>query len=278
MRFKSFFLLISGLLVSNLVSAQDKKSTALPNVTVLEEPLTIPGLDRSRTLRIYLPPGYESSNKRYPVMYMHDGQNLFDDATSFVGEWGVDENLKELSENKGFDLIVVGIDNGQQHRNTELTAWPNEHLGEPEGEEYMKFVVEVVKPFVDGRYRTKPDRKNTAIMGSSLGGLISHYAIYSYPEVFSKAGIFSPSYWVSEDVFSFTESMPIPKNSRLYMIVGKKEGPGMTENMERMFTFIQERGHPEKNIFAKTDPEGEHNEAFWRREFKQAVQWLFKIK
>ena len=269
------FVLIFCVLSTSLL-AQERPATAQPNVHILENVLKIPGLDRDRTLRIYLPSGYEESKKSYPVMYMHDAQNLFDDATSFVGEWGVDEHLNALAKSDGLELIVVGIDNGQEKRNTELSPWHNEHIGEPEGEEYTRFIVEVVKPYIDKNYRTKPGRKHTAIMGSSLGGLISHYAIYAYPKVFSKAGIFSPSYWVSEDVFSFTKSNPVPKNARMYLIVGQKEGPMMFGNTEKMYAFIKEQGHPAANISAETNEAGEHNEAFWSSEFSDAVKWLFK--
>lgn len=268
--------LLAGLCLPVTLDAQQRPASAQPNVHILEKALTIPGLDRERTLRIYLPPGYEEGKKRYPVLYMHDAQNLFDAATSYAGEWGVDEHLNDLAASDGLELIVVGIDNGQEHRNTELSPWENSRLGQPEGGAYTRFIVEVVKPYIDQKYRTKPGRKHTAIMGSSLGGLISHYAIYTYPRVFSKAGIFSPSYWVSEKVFSYTEENPVPKNTRLYLLVGKKEGPGMYENMEKMHAFIKEKGHPEANVYGETDPEGEHNEAFWRGEFANAVKWLFK--
>jgi len=253
-----------------------RPASAQPNVQVLENAVQIPGLNRERTLRVYLPPGYEQGNKRYPVMYMHDAQNLFDAATSYAGEWGVDEILNDLAKSEGLELIVVGIDNGQEHRNTELSPWANEHLGEPEGAEYTRFIVEVVKPFIDKKYRTKKGRPHTAIMGSSLGGLISHYALYTYPKVFSKAGIFSPSYWVSNKVFDLTKENPVPANTRLYMVVGKKEGPGMYENMEKMYAFIKAQGHPADHISAETNLEGEHNEAFWNSEFADAVKWLFK--
>lgn len=269
-------ILLCSVFSVHFLNGQEKQHTAQPNVQILENVLTIPGLDRDRTLRIYLPPGYEQGKKRYPVLYMHDAQNLFDDATSYVGEWGVDEHLNSLAETDGLELIVVGIDNGQSNRNTELTPWANKRLGEPEGEAYTKFLVEVVKPYVDKNYRTKPGRKHTAIMGSSLGGLISHYAIYAYPKVFSKAGIFSPSYWVSEEAFSFTSDNPVPKNTRLYLLVGGQEGPVMANPMQRMYEFVKEQGHPAENISAKNQPEGKHNEAFWSSEFKEAIRWMFR--
>ena len=175
--------------------AAAKPGTAQPNVHVLPTPFLIPGLNRERTVRIYLPPGYEQGTRRYPVLYMHDGQNLFDDATAYAGEWGIDETLNELAKSRGLELIVVGIDNGGAERIHELNAWDNPQFGKGEGEQYTAFIVEVLKPWIDQHYRTRPDRRHTAIMGSSMGGLISSYAISRYPQVFGKAGIFSPAYW-----------------------------------------------------------------------------------
>lgn len=262
-------------LLSLSVLGQERTSTANENVVVLEETLTIPKLERSRKLRLYLPPGYRSGQERYPVIYMHDGQNLFDDATSFVGEWGVDELMNELSTSHGIKAIVVGIDNGGGDRIHELNAWDHAEYGKAEGKEYMEFVVEVVKPYVDANYRTKTGRAHTAIMGSSLGGLISHYAVYEYPETFGKAGIFSPSYWIADGVFDFTRDKSIPSDTRLYLLAGGKEGYTMDVDMVKMSKFILTQGHPKTSIKWKVNPEGEHNEKFWRSEFKEAMIWLF---
>src|ERR1700676_1669623 len=145
---KSILLLI--LMQAICVRAADAPSapaqrvhTASPNVQVLPEPLTMPGLDRQRMIRVYLPPGYTTSKQRFPVLYMHDGQNLFDDATSFVGEWGVDETLDALAKTRDFKLIVVGIDNGAENRIHELSPWDNAKYGKGEGRQYMAFLVDV---------------------------------------------------------------------------------------------------------------------------------------
>src|ERR1700744_1279936 len=122
-------------------SAPAKAAAAGPGVHVLAQRLAMPGLGRERTLRLYLPPSYESSpDKRYPVIYMHDGQNLFDDATSYAGEWGVDETLDAFSRTRGFEAIVVGIDNGGEARNHELSPWSNPKIDPAQGEQYMAFV------------------------------------------------------------------------------------------------------------------------------------------
>ncbi|MFD2564195.1 alpha/beta hydrolase [Aquimarina rubra] len=251
------------------------KTTAQPNVTVLEKQFEIAGLNRNRQIRIYLPPNYNVTNKKYPVLYMHDAQNLFDKFTSYAGEWEVDESLNQLAKTSGIELIVVGIDNGAEKRMNELSPWKNEQFGEAEGKAYMEFIVKQIKPYIDTQYRTLEDKNNTAIIGSSMGGLISHYAIYQYPEVFGKAGIFSPSYWYAEDVFTFTKDNPLPKEARLFLLVGKKEGHGMVENTQKMFNKILSSNHPKENINMIMDPKGEHNEALWKKHFATAIKWLF---
>ena len=249
-------------------------STAGPGVSVLSPKLMIPGLNRERTVRLYLPPGYATSTKRYPVLYMHDGQNLFDAATAYAGEWGVDETLNELAKTKGLELIVVGIDNGGDKRMTELNPWDFERFGKGEGAQYMDFIVKVLKPQIDATYRTLPGREATGIMGSSMGGLISQYAILQYPQVFSKAGIFSPAYWPGMAVFDMTAMQRPAPDARLAFTMGGKEG-GAVPLYDRMLAQLQAQGHPAANTWAKLTPQAEHNEAAWRADFGAAVQWLF---
>jgi predicted alpha/beta superfamily hydrolase len=254
-----------------------KPSTAQPEVSLLPEQLEMPGLDRTRQIRIYVPPGYATSNKRYPVLYMHDGQNLFDDATAYAGEWHVDETMNALSRAGKLELIVVGIDNGREKRMNELNPLPNPRFGRPEGKEYMEFVVQVLKPLIDKQYRTKADRAHTAIMGSSMGGLISHYAIVQYPEVFSKAGIFSPAYWVADSSFEFFATKPAAKDARLYFLAGDKEGDRMVPDLNKVYASVLNAGHPAVNARLKIVPGAHHNEALWSSEFEQAVLWLFAV-
>jgi predicted alpha/beta superfamily hydrolase len=249
-------------------------STAQANVHVLPA-MTIPGLGRERTIRLYLPPGYETSTTRYPVLYMHDGQNLFDAASSFLGEWEVDESLNLLAQTKHLEIIVVGIDNDGEHRKQELTAWDNPRFGKAEGAAYMDFIVDVVKPYIDAHYRTQPDRMHTAIMGSSLGALISHYAIYRYPEVFGKAGLFSPSYWYAPEVYLYMAAHPLPRDVKLYFYCGGSEDEQMLGNLRRMLARIRASGLPAQRIGLAVDMKAKHNEAAWRKEFPRAVAWLF---
>lgn len=258
------------------VFAADKPSTAGKSITVFTPPLRLPGLQRPRTLRIYLPPSYASdAARRYPVIYLHDGQNLFDDATSFIGEWGVDESLGVLAQDTGFQAIAVGIDNGGEQRARELSPWPNADFGAGDNDRYLSDLVRVIKPFVDANFRTRPQREHTAIVGSSLGGLASHYAILRRPDVFSKAGVFSPSYWVSEQAYMQARNVALPGDARIYLTAGGKEGD-TAPDAQRMLEVLRERGIGARARLS-VEPAFKHNEAAWRVEFPRAVRFLFAL-
>jgi predicted alpha/beta superfamily hydrolase len=250
-------------------------STALPSVQVLPEPLPMPGLDRSRTLRLCLPPSYASApTRRYPVIYMHDGQNLFDAATSYAGEWGVDETMAALAQATGFEALVVGIDNGGMRRNTEMAPYDHSRLGKAEGPAYLDFIARTVKPVVDRGWRTQPGREHTALIGSSLGGLISHAALLRHGDVFSRYGLFSPSYWAAPQLFDATVNTRLPADTRIHLYCGGREGPGMADGTRRMHALLARQLPPDAlsvNIVA----DAEHNEAAWRAELPAALQRLF---
>jgi predicted alpha/beta superfamily hydrolase len=259
--------------------AQDKPSTAGPNVQPSTAPMAMPGLDRERRVQVYLPPGYATSTKRYPVLYMHDGQNLFDDKTSFAGEWGVDESLDLLAKKKGLEIIVVGIENGGEKRINELKPWDHPEHGKGEADAYLRFIVEVVKPWADKQYRTLPDRAHTGIMGSSLGGLTSWYAGFKYPQVFGRLGVFSPSYWSAPQAYELEPTVRLPADTRMYQLTGGKEGDvkagdKTVANSEQMEAKLR-HDQPNLRLRSVLDPEGQHNEKFWRAHFPAAVSYLF---
>ena len=268
-------ILLLALLLAWPLHAADTPSTAGKTVTVFTPPLRLPGLQRPRTLRLYLPPGYARGDARYPVLYMHDGQNLFDDATAYAGEWGVDEALDALAR-EGFEAIVVGIDNGGENRIRELSAWPNPESGAGDNDLYLADLLDVIKPFVDANWRTRPGREDTAILGSSLGGLASHYAIHRRPDVFSKAGVFSPSYWIAPAVYVHTANVGLPGDARLYLTMGGREGEQGLEDARRMHAQLRGQGLGER-VALSVEPDGEHNEKTWRREFPKAVRFLFGL-
>jgi len=256
-------------------------STAAANVKIMSTNFFMPQLNRTRRIWIYFPPDYETSGISYPVLYMHDGQNLFDATTAFSGEWEVDETLNNLAGQGKRVPIVVGIDNGGTDRIGEYTPWSNPQYGGGDGEKYIQFIVETLKPYIDQHYRTLPDRENTGIMGSSLGGLISHYGALKYQSTFSKAGLFSPSYWFSDSVWTFTHDMGKIHDMRIFQLCGTNEGSNVAESekmvseMQRMNDSLVSIGFGQENIFNKVVTGGQHNEKLWREAFGEAYLWLF---
>jgi len=262
--------------IASWTSIVSKKSTALKNVSIISEEFKIPQLNRTRRIWIYLPPDYDRLKKSYPVIYMHDAQNLFDEATSYNGEWQVDETLNKLYKEKNIGLIVVGIDNGGSKRMDEYSPWQNDrYKGGGEGDAYLDFIVETLKPYVDNNYKTLFDRQNTAIMGSSLGGLISHYGALKYPEVFGLVGLFSPAFGFAVNSFEFALKPRDLENMKMYFLAGDKESPSMIDNLNNMITLMKSQGFTQKNIISKVVPGGEHNEKLWRENFEEAILWLF---
>ena len=261
-----------------------RNSTATKNVFILSEDFEIPQLNRKRRVWMYLPPNYEMSNESYPAMYMHDGQNIFDEATSFSGEWEVDETLNKLYKENDLKLIVVGVDNGGVKRLDEYSPWMNEEYGGGEGDAYVDFLVNTLKPYIDDNFRTLPDKENTAIMGSSMGGLISYYAALKHPDVYGKAGVFSPSLWFSKESIDYAKTRGYLKDTNMYFLAGEREGDNVSfeeisqtvKDMNTAVELLKDEGFPSKNIISKTVPDGEHNEKFWRTEFEEAILWLFE--
>ena len=177
--------------------------TASPQAQVLDTAFFMPQLGRHRRVWLYLPTDYaRQPRRRYPVLYLHDGQNVFDAATAYAGEWGVDETLNRLraSGQDPTGCIVVAVDNGGRYRGDEYIPWANPRLKiGGQGAAYVDFLTFTLKPYIDQHYRTRPDAAHTGIAGSSLGGLISVYAALRYPAVFGCVGAFSPAFWVCND-------------------------------------------------------------------------------
>ena len=261
-----------------------KQPTISKNVTILDKEFNIPQLDRKRRVWIYLPPDYKISNESYPVVYMHDGQNIFDETTSYSGEWNVDETLDKLFKEKNLKLIVVGIDNGGEKRLDEYSPYKNEKYGGGEGDKYLDFIVNTLKPFIDTNYKTLSDKKNTAIFGSSMGGLISHYAGLKYPKIFGKIGVYSPAFWFSSEINTFTKKFGNLKDTKMYFLAGEKEGlkAGFDEisktvlGMNKTINILKKQGFNKKNIASKIVAQGKHNEKLWRTNFEETILWLFK--
>ncbi|ALJ01606.1 hypothetical protein DC20_20540 [Rufibacter tibetensis] len=252
-----------------------KNHTATDNVKILSNEFWMPQLEKSRRIWLYLPPNYATSGKKYPVLYMHDGQNLFDSFYSFSGEWGIDESLNEQFENEGREVIVVGIDNGGEERMNEYTPWNNMKMGGGKGDAYVDFLVQTLKPYIDSHYRTLPGKEHTGIAGSSMGGLISLYAALKYPDVYSKAGIFSPAFWVSPEFYKYAAKTKPSKDLKIFLVAGAKEGEKMVPDMKRMRDVLLNQGLKPSNLKYEVHEDGEHKEAYWQREFPRVFKWLF---
>ena len=260
-------------------SSQPGKSTANKNVRILDTAFFIPQLNRTRRVWVYLPPTYNSSTKKYPVLYMHDGQNVFDDATSFSGEWGVDEAIDTLGL-KYKECIVVGIDNGGDKRLNEYCPYDfslngiaaNNRSNVGEGGKYVDFLVKTLKPLVDKKYRTLKDSKNTFTAGSSMGGLISMYAVLKYPKVFGGAGVFSPAFWVGPKIFDDIKAKGKKVNAKIYFYAGDEEGESMVPMTLRAFNEMHKISRSKMCEVIRAG--GKHNEARWRYEFPLFYEWI----
>lgn len=265
MRFKHIFIIFIACFFVK-INAQSTASKQITKFTI-----AAPQLDTLKTIWVYLPKNYQNSEKRYPVIYMHDAQNLFDASTSYVGEWQIDEYMDKLTNNES---IIIGIEHGNEKRIDELTPYIHEKYGGGKGEAYLTFIKNTLKPHIDVVYKTKPDAANTTIFGSSLGGLISFYGAIKYPETFGKAGVFSPSFWFSEKIFDLAQSTEITESSMFYFLVGDQEGENMVPDQERMVALLKSKGVKDSQIKSHVIEGGKHNEAFWSSHFANAYQWL----
>jgi predicted alpha/beta superfamily hydrolase len=253
-----------------------KPNTASANVQIIDTAFFIPQLNRYRKIWIYLPSSYnKTKNKTYPVLYMHDGQNLFNEQTSAFGmEWGVDECLDTLATQLNKECIVVGIDNGGDRRMTEYNPYDDAKYGKGEGKQYIEFIATTLKTYVDNHYRTLKDANHTFIAGSSMGGLISMYALVEYPDVFGAAGIFSPAFWMAPQLYTDVADVKWQKKFRIYFYAGQKENNTMVRDMLRMVNVIKQKNCCE--LQDVTFPLGQHNENYWREEFDDFYRWLMK--
>lgn len=252
-------------------SRQGQITTALENIWVINE-FHIPQLNRNRRIWIYLPPDYELTDLRYPVLYMHDGQNLFDVSTSYSGEWEIDKTLDRLfGEQKLSGLIVVGIDNGADKR-------MEEYIPSQEGERYASFIVDTLKPFIDQNLRTLPQREFTGVAGSSLGGLISLFLGLNWPDVFSKVGAFSPAMHFADNVLAGVEKRA---SMKLYLDVGTKEYLSYTgaqqyaDHVWNCYYHLLTAGFDNNELCFIVEKDATHNEAAWAGRFAEAVLWLY---
>jgi len=263
-------------------SSQVTQHTVVGNLKVRHK-VKNPYNHNQRDILVYLPPSYNDGNKRYPVIYMQDGQNLFDAHTSYSGEWYVDDSVLALSH-EGLEVIVVGIPNMGADRIHEYSPFPDPEHGGGQGEKYVSFIVEKLKPIIDRDFRTLSDKENTAIMGSSMGGLISMYAFFRFPDVFGMVGAMSPSFWFAQrEIFDYVEQAPYHAG-RIYLDMGtneaigiiKKGGMKLTPNMvEHMRDILAAKGYcPNEDLLYLLEQGAGHTEPAWAHRFPLAVKFL----
>lgn len=265
--------------------------------------MKMPELDKERNIRVWVPSTYETSgDKRYPVIYMHDAQNLFESETSSYGDiWDVHTAIEGLMKAHGFDgAIVVGIDHGGSIvRLDEYSPWESDRYNElkvaldldrnvgGEGAAYGEFLVSTLKPYIDERYRTLPDRENTAVAGSSMGGFISLYLGATYPEIYSKVGAFSTAGWFnSVELMSCLKSFDPKWLTRWYLDVGTNETSNpekedfnviYIETTKSIADMLRKVGVPENQIKVVIEEGAIHNEVDWAKRLPAALMWLFEI-
>jgi predicted alpha/beta superfamily hydrolase len=232
-----------------------------------------PQLNNSRRIWVWLPDNYEKDeDTRYPVLYMHDGQNVFDPATSFSGvSWNVDGTLKKMVKSgKSREVIIVALDSNDDRE--------SEYDFMERGEQYADFIVQTVKPFIDSEYRTESDRDNTALMGSSLGALISIEVMWKYPQIFSKiAGLSLPAFYNDDSIFSIVTRETKPEEKlKIYFDHGTRGQDRWYGRSAREFCrHLLKCGIPESDVTYKVFRNADHTEADWAKRVKIPLAFLF---
>jgi predicted alpha/beta superfamily hydrolase len=225
----------------------------------------------SRHLFAYLPPSH-GSGRRFPVVYMHDAQNLFDEATSESGEWRADETMEELAL-EGLEAIVVGIPHAGERRGKEYAG--------PDASAYLSFLADTVRQLVNESFDVDERREATGVVGSSLGGLISLQGVYEHRDVFSFAGVFSPAFWWNDDASFELVEREEPPDARIYLDVGGDEWNdgedtrhAYVDGFERMSALLRRKGFDERALKTVFDPGGVHHETAWSRRLPDALRFL----
>lgn len=234
-----------------------------------------PQLRSYRDLLVALPPAYAAGDARHPVVYLQDGQNLFDPGTSHAGSWGLAATLASPAV-LPLAPILVGIPNTGRKRRYEYGPFRDIIHGGGGGDRYLAFVVETVKPLVDASFRTLPERSHTVIAGASLGGLISLYGLYRYADVFGAAGVLSPSLWFADGaVFRFVRDMQDLAVGRIHLDIGTEEGEEAVRHVRRLRDLLVAGGMiPGRDLSYLEDAGAAHDEEAWGRRFGAALGFL----
>jgi predicted alpha/beta superfamily hydrolase len=237
-------------------------------------------LPARRDVIIALPTGYFESQRRYPVLYLQDGQNLFDGATSFIkgSFWEVQTTADRLIEEGAIEpLIIVGIYNTGFDRMAEYTPMPDPNLGGGKGDLYGRLLTEELKPWVDQNYRTLDEPAHTGVGGSSLGGLVSLYIGLTWPHVFGRLAVLSPSvWWARGGILPYVRRTRPEPRPRIWLDMGLSEGPGMIKKCDELHRLLERRGwHDGGDMQYLRVPGGGHNEDAWAKRVDPFLRFLF---
>ena len=260
---------------------------------------TMPQLGRERTVRVLLPKDYHQSGRDYPVIYMHDGQNLFDPAISYGGEtWQIPQNVDQFFAGEE-GVIVVGIDNGAEYgglcRMYEYSPWKMDqsfdlpdwdtsvYQSGGQGSDYVAFIADTLKPYIDTHYRTLPGRLDTSIAGSSMGGFISLYGVMERPDVFAKAGVFSPAFWFNQpEMLDYLNHRQLDQDVLVYMDIGTEESSSRGVNFEQIYLEGANtmsavlKTKPHLRLHYAVDEGARHTESAWAKRFPDMLNLFFK--
>lgn len=255
------------------VYQKPQPSTASLQVSVIKDSFFIPQLNTKRRVWIYLPKNYDGK-KRFPVLYMHDGQNLFDVNTSGYGEWKIDEYADSMLQ----QLIIVGIDHGGTKRLKEYNPYYNNNFGfeKPLGKEYAAFIATTLKKYIDKNYKTLKSKQNTFLAGSSMGGLISYYAAMQYPKTFGKIGVFSPAFWININELKIDiKKIKMLRKVDFYFYAGTKESNNLIKEVMDIYNLTKSKC-TNCNLKLSIKADQQHNEKAWSNELPEFFNWLFQ--
>ena len=237
-------------------------------------------LGNSRHVTVYLPAGYDEKNdRRYPVLYMQDGQNLFDAERAFVPgqHWRLQEAADNaIGERTASPMIIVGVDHSGVGRMEEYTPVRDaKHSGGGRASDYARFIAEELKPAIDARFRTLPDPANTAISGSSLGGLMSLHAIFTRPDLFGRAAAMSPSVWWGDRAILQTVDAYDGPPPRLWVDIGGREGLEALRDARTLREHLAKKGWSDETFQYYEDRRADHSERAWAKRVRLVLEFLF---
>jgi predicted alpha/beta superfamily hydrolase len=256
-----------------LALPKDEPAEAAPGLWCLPK-LRSPELQNYRDIIVAVPPSYDATTRNHPLIVMHDGQNLFDPDTSYAGAWGMLGVMRDLAA-AGLDFVVAAIANTGPFRRYEYSPFRDPRHGGGDGDRYLTFVIDQVIPRVESTFRVDRDPARRSIAGSSMGGLVSLYALWKRPDAFGAAAALSPSAWFADEaIIDFVKARPAPPG-RLWLDTGAEEGDLMVDSVRRLRDAIVHGGLTEGPRFEYVEDEGaSHHEEHWGRRMRAAIPFL----